>query len=73
MENDWKIETVDRYWHWNGRNSMRFVEVTFWYCAKTLERKETTRTESIYTGQEHKLPEWAKSISIHRKSLDYDS
>jgi hypothetical protein len=66
----WEIESVDRYWYTSGRNGLAYVETTFWFEAHTLERKETKREEFIYSGQEYQLPEWAKSITVNRKSLN---
>ncbi|MDX8564664.1 hypothetical protein OZ664_11700 [Elizabethkingia sp. HX WHF] len=65
-----EIESVDRYYYYDGRNSKRYVETTFWYNPYTLERKETQRNEFICTGQEYKLPEWARSISNRRRDLE---
>ncbi|KAA6348034.1 hypothetical protein EZS27_004486 [termite gut metagenome] len=67
---EWKIERTDGYYYQCGRNSTTYVEATFWYHTGTLERKETSRQESIYDGQEYKLPLWAKSITTRRRSLE---
>lgn len=67
-----EIESVDRYYYFDGRNSKRYVETTFWFNPFTLERKETQRNEFIQTGQEYKLPEWARSITVRRKDLESD-
>ena len=64
-----EIEKVDRYYYFDGRNSKRYVETTFWYNPYTLERKETQRNVFIQEGQEYKLPEWAMSITVRRKDL----
>jgi hypothetical protein len=67
----WEIESVDRYWHLYGRNGEKYVETTFWYEPHTLERKETTRIEIISNeGERYALPEWAKSITERRRSLE---
>ncbi|VXB03398.1 hypothetical protein [Chryseobacterium sp. 8AT] len=65
-----EIESVDRYFYFDGGNSKRYVETTFWYNPYSLERKETQRNEFITQGQEYKLPEWARSISVRRKDLE---
>ncbi|KAA6336889.1 hypothetical protein EZS27_015000 [termite gut metagenome] len=67
---EWKIEQVDRYYYQCGRNSTTYVETTFWYHTQTLERKETSRRESIYDSETYKLPEWAKSITVRRRFLE---
>ena len=67
---EFKIESVDRYYYFSGRNGKNYVEVTFWYNPVSLERKETKRSESIYTGQEYQLPDWAKSITERRRGLE---
>ena len=71
MENEkFVIESVDRYYYFDGRNSKRYVETTFWFNPITLERKETQRNQFIQDGQEHNLEQWARSISVRRKDLD---
>ena len=65
-----EIESVDRYYFFNGRNSKRYVETTFWINPYTLERKETQRNQFIGCGEEHKLEEWARSLFNRRKDLD---
>jgi len=67
---DWKIEKVDRYYYASGRNYDTYVETTYWYEGHTMQRKESTRQETILTGEENKLPEWAKGITMRRKILD---
>lgn len=67
-----EIDSVDRYYFFDGRNSKRYVETTFWYNPYTLERKETQRNEFITAGCEYKLPEWARSITVRRKDLESD-
>jgi len=69
---DWKIESVDRYYYASGRNYWTYKEVTYWYEAHTMQRKETVRQETISTGGEWNLPEWAKGITSRRKSLESD-
>ena len=67
---EWKIEKVDRYWYASGRNYTTYVETTFWYESHTLQRKETTREHTTLCGDNYALPEWAKSITSHRRTLD---
>jgi len=67
---DWKIESVDRYYYSSGRNHWTYKETTYWYESHTLERKETVRQQTITTGGEWDLPEWAKGITSRRKSLE---
>lgn len=69
---DWQIEYVDRYYYASGRNHDTYVETTYWYKSTTTDRKETSRTETIQTGSEWNLPEWAKGITCRRKSLESD-
>ncbi len=68
----WKIDTVDRYYYYCGRNSIEYVETTYWFNPETCERKETKRTESIYDGEQYKLPDWAKGITTRRRNLESD-
>lgn len=67
---EWKIESVDRYYYASGRNYDTYKEVTYWFESHTMQRKESIRTETILTGATHQLPEWAKSITERRKSLE---
>lgn len=60
---EWKIENVKRYYYASGRNHWTYKEITFWYEAHTAQRKETVRQETIITGGEWDLPEWAKCIT----------
>lgn len=69
-ENKLEIESVDRYYYFDGRNSKRYVETTFWFNPQSLEKKETQRNVFISDGEEYKLPEWARSISVRRKDLE---
>ena len=66
---DWRIERVDRYYYGSGRNYNTYVETTYWYEAHTMQRKETTRQETEACGCNYRLPEWAKGITEHRRSL----
>ena len=68
---DWKIERVDRYYYASGRNYNTYIETTYWYESHSMQRKETIRQETISCGNTHSLPEWAKGITEHRKSLSY--
>lgn len=68
----WEIDTVDRYYYYCGRNALAYIETTYWFNPETCERKETTRSESIYDGEQYKLPEWAKGITTRRRSLESD-
>lgn len=68
---EWKIESVDRYYYASGRNYNTYKEVTYWYNPRTLERKETVREQTISTGSEYELEEWAKGITRRNKSLDW--
>lgn len=68
----WEIEKVDRYYYASGRNAWTYKEITFWFNPHTLERKETVREDTINTGEEYNLPEWAKGITIRNKKLDAD-
>lgn len=70
---EWKIDRVESYYYFCGRNNKEYVEVTFWYNPTTLERKETSRRECCYCGSEYMLPEWAKTIKERRRSLESDS
>lgn len=65
---EWEIESVDRWYQANGRNSWEYREVTYWYEKHTMQRKETVRIASMYTGQEYSLPEWAKGITKRVKT-----
>lgn len=66
---EWAIESVDRYWFFSSRNGRKFVETTFWYEKHTLERKETIRAvDDIY--DDFNIPDWARSITVHRKGMD---
>lgn len=67
---DWKIDTVDRYYYASGRNQWTYKEVTYWYEAHTRQRKESLRQFTISTDEEFNLPEWAKGIKERRKSLE---
>lgn len=69
---NWKIENVDRYYYASGRNYLTYVETSYWYEAHTMQRKETSRKETILTGEKYRLPEWAKSITSRRKSIETD-
>jgi hypothetical protein len=69
---EWKIESVDRYYHFCNRYQTKYVETTYWYEPHTLERKETTRIFEINYQDIHKLPDWAKSITQRRNSLDFN-
>lgn len=68
-QTEWKIEKTDRYWFFSGRNCKHYIEITFWYNPSTLERKETTRTEDIFKGDEHKLSPWCLSCQ-YREDLN---
>lgn len=65
---EWEIESVDRWRQVDGRNSWLYKEVTHWFEKHTLQRKETVRQASIYTGQEYSLPEWAQGITKRIKT-----
>lgn len=67
---EWKIESVDRYYYHSGRNFDTYVETTYWYESHTTERKESTRKQTITCGDKYSLPDWARSIVDHRRSLD---
>jgi hypothetical protein len=66
----WQVESVDRYWFASGRNYDTYKEVTFWFNPLSLERRETVRQVTISYRDVYSLPEWARSITQHRKSLD---
>ncbi len=68
----WEIELVDRYYYASGRNHDTYKEVTFWFNPLSMERRETTREESVGTDEQWKLPDWAKSITTRRKSLEHN-
>lgn len=67
---EWKIESVDRYYYASGRNYWTYKEVTYWYEVSTMERKESVRQETIVTGDEWRLPEWAQGITKRQRSLE---
>ncbi len=67
---DWKIESVDRFYYASGRNYNTYKEITYWYEIHTMQRKEIVRQETILVGSEYKLPDWAKGISQRKRSLD---
>lgn len=67
---DWKIESVERYYYASGRNYWTYVEITYWFESHTTQRKETVRKETISTGEEWSLPYWASTITTRRKSLE---
>lgn len=69
---EWKIESVDRYWYYSSRYGKTYIETTFWFEAHTSQRKETQRKEYNFFGEKWQLPEWAKSIIEHKRTLDYD-
>ena len=69
---EWKIESVDRYYQADGRNTWLYREVTYWYEKHTMERKETVRQACTYTGNEYSLPEWAKGITKKIKTINDD-
>lgn len=66
----WQIEDVTRYYYASGRNYWTYVEITAWYNPVSLERKEVKRLETISTGEEWKLPDWAQLITDRRKNLE---
>ena len=68
----WKIEKTESYYYQSGRNSKTYEEITFWYDDETMERKESKRSESIYYGEEYKLPDWAKCVTVRNRSLESD-
>ena len=59
----WTLENVERYYYIDEQNRKVFTELNYWYCETTTLRKETKRIASTPLGEEHKLPEWAKSIT----------
>jgi hypothetical protein len=72
MEAEWKIEQVERYYYFSGRNQTTYIEITFWYNPITLERKEKKRNITINDGEKHKLPDWARIPMNRNRSLEYD-
>lgn len=65
----WEIEKTESYWYWESRNGKSFVEITFWYNPFTLDRMETKReVKNVYDN--YSLPDWAKTVTVHNKSLD---
>lgn len=68
----WTIDRVETYWYWSGRNDITYKEITFWYDPSTCERKETVRSASALHSEKYNLPEWAKCITNHNKSMDYE-
>ena len=67
---EWQIESVDKFYYLNGRNSKAYVEITFWFEKHTRERKEERRVAHINDGNEYQLPDWAKRITERRRSLE---
>lgn len=67
---EWKIESVDRYYYASGRNYWTYKEITYWYEIHTLDKKETVREETILINNEWRLPEWAKGITTRKRSLE---
>jgi len=67
---EWKIESIDRYYYASGRNYTTYVEVTFWFEVHTKQRNETKRDVTILDGNIWELPEWAKGITTRKKSLE---
>lgn len=68
----WEVESVDRYWYWSSRNGKTYIEITYWFEPHTLQRKETKRSVDNHYGDHYSLPDWAKSITENRKSLNDD-
>ena len=68
----WEIESVDRHWYWSSRNGKTYIETTYWFEPHTLQRKETKRSVDNHYGDYYSLPDWAKSITENRKSLNDD-
>jgi hypothetical protein len=66
----WEIESVDRYYYAYSRNEDIYKEVTFWFNPLTLERRETVREVLVLHNNKYSLPDWAKSITNYRKSLN---
>lgn len=66
----WTLETTDRYWYCSGRNQKKYREVSYWYKPDTLERKETMRELEIFNGEDHKLPDWCKTITERKRTLE---
>jgi hypothetical protein len=68
---EFKIDRVEAYYYRSNRfYDITYVETTFWYNPKTLERKETTRQQTITDGNEHQLEPWARSITTRNKNLE---
>lgn len=71
IDNQWEIESVDRFYYLSSPNGKIYQEITFWHNSVTLERKEVVRSESIDHGHEYKLPDWCKSCE-YRERLNYE-
>lgn len=69
-EEQWEVESVDKYWYFSSRNGVDYIEITFWVNPKNNQRKETKREVKSHYGDKYSLPDWARSITDHRKSLD---
>lgn len=67
INEEWEIESVDRWYQTAGRNSLDYYEVTYWYDKISTERKEVVRNAFIFSGQEYSLPYWAKGITKKKR------
>ena len=68
---EWKIDRVESFYYRSNRfYDVTYVEITYWYNPETLERKETSRSQTIIKGNEHQLQDWAKSITTRNKNLE---
>lgn len=68
---EWILEKVERYYYLSGRNYTTYVEVSYWYCKRTLSRKDTSRNITIADQDTYQLPEWTKCITDRMRKLDY--
>lgn len=69
-DESWEVENVERYWYFSSRNGKDFIETTYWVNTKSTLRKETKREIKSHYGDKYSLPDWAREITEHKKSLD---
>jgi hypothetical protein len=54
---------TDSYWSPDGRNSVKYYLVDYYFCEKCLEEKVIEKRHSCYDSQKWDAPEWTKTIT----------
>lgn len=64
-------KSTTSYWRRTARFAKEYVMIDTYFCERCLHEEEKKKRVELRDAEEHKLPDWARTITTHAQDAEY--